>query len=316
MEERVVASTTAIAQHNDTSQAAGSPVRQPFFCIAIKRPALGLWPIADVVTSVNVPEILRSSRGGGHKEVKNRDKWKPSKYIYRKGKLIASRDRKEVGLGSRLIADLVAGYYNEHLPLHAKGKLLDLGCGNVPLLIAYKDYVTDITCSDWENTPHKNEFLDIECDLTKALPFKDEEFDTIILSDVLEHIPQPDYLWREMSRILAKDGNIMVNVPFYYWLHELPHDYYRYTESALRRFVETSGLRVIQLDSIGGAPEIMADIFAKNIISLPKVGTALAILAQWLTSSFIKTGAGKKVSMATRHNFPFGYFLIAGKPIK
>ena len=76
------------------------------------------------------------------------------------------------------------------------------------------------------------------------LPFGDSEFDTIILSDVLEHIPVPEHLWKEMARILSRNGKIIMNVPFYYCLHEAPHDCSRYTEFALRRFVEMSGLRL------------------------------------------------------------------------
>ena len=248
--------------------------------------------------------------------MRNRHKWQPSKYTQRNGKLIASRDPTEVGVGSILIVDLIAEIYDNNLRQHARGKLLDLGCGKVPLFSAYKDYVTDNICVDWKNTLHKNEYLDAECDLTKVLPFKDGEFDTIILSDVLEHIPQPEHLWSEMSRILSIGGKIIINVPFYYWLHEHPHDYYRYTEFALRRFVEKSGLRLLQLNVIGGAPEIMADIFAKNILRVPKIGRSLAICAQWLALSFVKTKFGGKVSEATRDSFPFAYFLIAEKPVK
>jgi SAM-dependent methyltransferase len=245
--------------------------------------------------------------------MKNRDAWTPTKYVYENEKLRASRDPKEVGIGSRLIVDIIAQFYHENLQRHAKGRLLDLGCGKVPLFCAYRDYISDNICVDWANTLHKNVYLDFECDLTKPLPFQDEEFDTIILSDVLEHITQPDILWKEMSRMLSVDGKIIVNVPFYYWLHEKPHDYYRYTEFALRRFVENSGLKVIQLKSIGGAPEIMADIFAKNILRVPRIGRLLALFAQWITFSFIQTAIGKKISEETMNSFPFGYFLIAQK---
>jgi hypothetical protein len=119
-----------------------------------------------------------------------------------------------------------------------------------------------------------------------------------------------------MARILATNGKIIMNVPMYYWLHEEPHDYYRYTEYALRRFVETSGLRLIKLEPIGGVPEVMADIFAKNIVNLPVLGRPLAVAAQWLTSCFVKTKLGKKLSRATGTKFPLGYFLIAEKPQK
>jgi SAM-dependent methyltransferase len=246
--------------------------------------------------------------------MRNQEKWKPSKYVYKQGKLIASREPKEVGIGSRLIVDLIADFYDSNLEQHAKGKLLDLGCGKVPLYEAYREFVTDIICIDWSNTLHKNEYLDYELDLTKKLPFSDKEFDTIILSDVLEHIPVPGQLWKEMTRILLRNGKIIINVPFYYWLHEEPHDYYRYTEFALRRFVEICGLRLIKLQPIGGAPEVMADIFAKNILRLPKLGRSLALAAQWLMLGFIRTKFGKKVSEATSSSFPLAYCLIAEKP--
>ena len=246
--------------------------------------------------------------------MRNIEKWKPSKFVYLKGKLRASKDAKEVSIGSRLNVDMIAYFYDKNIRLHAKGKLLDLGCGKVPLYATYKKFVKDNVCVDWGSTLHKNEHLDFELDLTEQLPFINGEFDTIILSDVLEHIPVPEKLWAEMTRILSANGKIILNVPFYYWLHEQPHDYYRYTEFALRRFVEISGLRLIQLEPIGGAPEIMADIFAKNILRLPKLGRALALFVQWFTLKFIHTKYGKKVSDKTSRSFPLGYFLIAEKP--
>ena len=245
--------------------------------------------------------------------MRNRDRWKPSKYVYSKGKLIASRDVNEVNLGSRLMADAIARFYGQGLREHAKGKLLDLGCGKVPLFEAYREFVDENICVDWEKGQHMNEYLDCECDLNAQLPFTDSEFETIILSDTLEHIAEPDGLWTEMARVLSPGGKIIVSVPFYYWLHEQPHDYYRYTEFALRRFVTRSGLRVIQLESLGGTPEVMADILSKNIFHLPLIGPSLAALTQWFTSGFVRTSLGKKLSDATRAIFPFGYFLVAGK---
>lgn len=246
--------------------------------------------------------------------MKNRDRWQPTKFVYRRGKLVASRDRKELRVGSRLIANLTAGLYDKYLRQYAKGKLLDLGCGKVPLYVAYKDHVTDIICVDWENTEHRNEYLDIECDITKTLPFASEEFDTIILSDVLEHIPQPEHLWKEMSRILSPDGRIIMNVPFFYWLHARPHDYQRYTEFALRRFVDNSGLKLILIEPIGGSPEIVADIFAKHIQLIPLIGKCLAIAIQSITLLFVRTALGKMISRKTAEIFPLAYFLIAEKP--
>jgi SAM-dependent methyltransferase len=246
--------------------------------------------------------------------MQNKEAWRPSKFIYKNGVLIGSRDPAEVSISSRLIADIIAHFYDQNLKQYARGRLLDLGCGKVPLYAAYQELVTDTICVDWENSLHKNPHLDRELNLADYLPFGDEEFDTIILSDVLEHIPVPELLWSEMARILSKNGKLIMNVPFFYWLHEEPHDYYRYTEHALRRFVDIAGMRLIQLTPIGGAPEIIADMFAKNVMRLPKLGSVAARFAQWSAWNFTRTGFGRKVSDATGRAFPFGYFVIAEKP--
>ena len=248
--------------------------------------------------------------------MQNREEWKPSKFVYKHGKLIGSRDPAELSVSSRLMADIIADFYNRSLKDHARGRLLDLGCGKVPFYATYRELVSDAICVDWSNTAHKSKHLDWELDLTKDLPFDDNEFDTIILSDVLEHIPVPEHLWGEMARILSKNGKIIMHVPFFYWLHEQPHDYYRYTEFALRRFVEISGMRLIQLTPIGGAPEIMADLFAKIVSRSRGIGRATALLSQWCAWNFIRTSVGKRVSDATARLFPFGYFLIAEKAAK
>jgi Methylase involved in ubiquinone/menaquinone biosynthesis len=227
---------------------------------------------------------------------------------------MASRDPKEVDVASRLISDRIAEIYDEQLKLHARGLLLDLGCGKVPLYETYKPYITDCVCVDWANTLHKNDHLDLEADLTIALPLGNGEFDTILLSDVLEHIPEPECFCREMARVLAPGGKLIMNVPFYYWLHEQPYDFYRYTEFALRRFMERCGMAVLQLQAIGGVPEILADLFAKNIRRIPGIGPAAAALSQSVTEAITHTSIGHKISAATGRRFPLGYFMVAVKP--
>ena len=246
--------------------------------------------------------------------MRNPETWKESKFVLRKAKLVASSDPSEVSVSSRLAANLVARFYQNAFDRRKNGRLLDLGCGKVPLYILYRDHATEITCVDWANTLHGNQHIDKEVDLSRPLPFDDNQFDTIILSDVLEHVPVPELLWHEMARLLAPDGKILMNVPFYYWLHEQPHDYYRYTKFALRRFVEISGLETVELTPIGGAPEIIADILSKCAQRVPKLGTVLARTIQSLGLWFVGTGWGKRFSQATAQNFPFGYFLIAAKP--
>jgi hypothetical protein len=82
----------------------------------------------------------------------------------------------------------------------------------------------------------------------------------------------------------------------------------------LRRFVETSGLNLVQLQPLGGAPEVMADLFAKNIVRLRLLGRPLARFSQWFTLRFVRSRFGRKASASTGATFPLGYFLVAEKP--
>jgi len=226
---------------------------------------------------------------------------------------MGSRDINEVALSSRLVTDLTARWYQAHIAQYVRGRLLDLGCGKIPLFEAYRNFVSTNVCVDWGNSLHRNSHLDFECDLTQTLPFADGEFDTIILSDVLEHIPEPQLLWREMARVLSNRGRILLNVPFLYWLHEEPHDYYRYTAHALERFAKLAELRIAHLSAIGGAPEVLADILAKNLVHVPLFGRPLAAITQSMARLFIDTGPGRKLSERTSRRFPLAYALVAEK---
>jgi SAM-dependent methyltransferase len=243
--------------------------------------------------------------------MKNKENWKPSKFVYQKNRLRASRDNKQVGFSSRLMADLIAGFYDRILKKHAHGILLDLGCGKVPLYEAYRPYVEDNICVDWENSLHRNEFLDMTADLNFPLEMPDNSYDTIILSDVLEHIKKPRQLWEEMARVLKKEGILILNVPFFYWLHEEPYDYFRYTKYALTAMAEEVGFEIIEIEPIGGAPEVLADIIAKTIKMAPLIGKPLSVLVQYLTWLFVRTSFGSKVSRGTSNQFPLAYGMVA-----
>jgi 2-polyprenyl-3-methyl-5-hydroxy-6-metoxy-1,4-benzoquinol methylase len=243
--------------------------------------------------------------------MRNAADWQPTKYVVKAGKLRATTDTRELSAGSRLMADLVAAAYERSFKVHATGKLLDMGCGKVPLYSAYRPYVSDIQCIDWSNSPHGPIYLDKECDLTEAIPYADQSFDTIVLSDVLEHLPEPSACWKEMHRLLKPGGKVLLNVPFLYQIHEAPNDYYRYTEFALRRFADQSGFEVVELSSLGGATEVLADIVAKLLAN-----ARLKIVAIWvqaLARALKKTAIGKRIRKLTDTRFPLGYFMVVTK---
>ena len=240
--------------------------------------------------------------------MKNRDSWTATRFVNTANGYEASNDLNYVALGSRFIATIQAKTYQRLIKDYAQGLLLDLGCGYVPLYEIYREYTIDNVCIDWGNTFHKNPHLDLEVDLNSAeIPLKNETFDTILLTDVLEHISQPQILMSEVSRLLKQEGVLLLTVPFFYWLHEIPHDYFRFTEFALRMLCESNHLEVVELNAYGGAPEIIIDIIAKHISKYP----ILSALHLGLSQAFIRSNFGQALSKKTSKQFPLGYYLVA-----
>ena len=66
------------------------------------------------------------------------------------------------------------------------------------------------------------------------LPFSDGSFDTILCTEVLEHLKEPKAAITEMKRVLKKEGKVVLTTCFVYPLHESPNDYFRFTKFVLR----------------------------------------------------------------------------------
>jgi SAM-dependent methyltransferase len=247
-----------------------------------------------------------------HERMKNIDRWRPTKFTRTRGGLKASRDTRQVARCSRLVADRIAIACYDALRIHARGVILDLGCGFVPLYEVYRERVSETVCVDWAKTLHTNSHVDHVADLNQPLPIESSSFDTILMTDVLEHIAEPGRLMAEVARLLRPRGKLILTVPFLYWLHEEPHDYYRYTRFALERFCTANGLTILELSAYGGLPEVMFDLAAKGAECVPKIGPLVVRLCNAL-SIVCQAGPVRKFSSWTSSSFPLGYLLVATK---
>ncbi len=236
--------------------------------------------------------------------------WTATKFVLENDQLMASRDPACVSPTSRLIADRIAAAYQGLLAQHVAGKLLDLGCGNAPLYGVYQPHAEEVICIDWPQTLHEASFIDAACDLNEGIPLATESFDTILASDVLEHIAQPDILFSDIVRVLRPQGKLILGVPFMYWLHEEPYDFHRYTEHKLRHFCDQHGLSVLSLEPYGGFREICMDLIGKNL----RVGWK-AKLCKSVLDGIFNLGAMKRMSNSTMRQFPLGYSLVAQKKV-
>ncbi len=67
-----------------------------------------------------------------------------------------------------------------------------------------------------------------------ALPFDDDTFDGIVCLAVLEHVPDPFAVAREMVRIVRPGSRLVIDWPFLQPVHGYPHHYFNATEEGAR----------------------------------------------------------------------------------
>lgn len=145
----------------------------------------------------------------------------------------------------------------------ARGRLLDVGCGQRPYESIFAPYVSEYLGIEHEATfGHTHASKNTKGpDLTydgRTLPFEDKSFDTVLNCQVLEHTPEPGRLVSEMGRVLKDDGLLILTAPFDFRLHEQPHDYFRYTPHGLRTLCEKAGLEIIETRPMGSLWSIVA----------------------------------------------------------
>lgn len=123
------------------------------------------------------------------------------------------------------------------------GRILDVGCGTKPYKKMF-DYVEYIGVEIDSPKNRKNKSVDFFYD-GKTLPVKDNEFDSLVVSQVLEHVFSPDEFLDEIRRVLKPNGKLLLTVPFVWDEHEEPYDYARYSSFGLKFLLEKHNLKVL-----------------------------------------------------------------------
>jgi len=131
---------------------------------------------------------------------------------------------------------------------YAKGSLLDVGCGEMPYRYLFESSVSRYVGIDRNGSEGSRNIIGDAC----HLPIKSASFDTLLSTQVLEHLPEPEIFFREANRALRLGGHLILTAPQAWEVHEAPHDYYRYTRYGLRHLAEKAGFRVMVLQPRGG----------------------------------------------------------------
>ncbi|XXF79105.1 bifunctional glycosyltransferase/class I SAM-dependent methyltransferase [Myxococcaceae bacterium GXIMD 01537] len=133
-----------------------------------------------------------------------------------------------------------------------------------------RPYLSDVALADWEG-------------------LRAERLDTIVLSNVLEHIPDDGAAVRRFRQILPEGGKVVVLVPalpqLFGAIDEAVGHYRRYTKESLREVLEANGFTVDTLEwmNLVGIPGWFMNSRVMRRRSVPKLQLKLYDrLAPWL----------------------------------
>lgn len=131
----------------------------------------------------------------------------------------------------------------ERLPA---GQLIDIGAGESP----WKCWLGKQITYKGIDIAYANEFgmsqrsSDVILYDGRIMPFENNSFDSAICVEVLEHADNPEFLLREITRILRPGAVLLLTVPWSARRHHIPHDYHRFTKERLKNLFEDTGYKI------------------------------------------------------------------------
>jgi|GEM_PF-573647 len=172
-----------------------------------------------------------------------------------------------------------------------KGRMVDIGSGHSRgYEDLFKTRVDEYLCIDQQYA----ENVDI-CTDCYDVPLPDDSVDTILSTQMLEHLDTPALMLQETYRLLKSNGKLILTVPMVWGLHEEPIDFYRYTEYGLRYLLEQAGYIDIEVQPLEGLFSVLIQMFvdeyhagwlAKHQRFASFGIRALNRVAQWLDQAF------------------------------
>jgi SAM-dependent methyltransferase len=207
-------------------------------------------------------------------------------------------------------------FLNKYSHLY-KGTMYDLGCGARTYEPYFLQYVPTYIGVDWGASVHDLK-AEIVADLNKPLPINNNSADTIVCLSVLEHLCEPQTLVNEAYRILKPGGAIILQVPWQWWIHEAPYDFFRYTPYALKYMFEKAGFTNVEVEPTTGFFSmwfIKMNYFSLRFIKGPKIfrGIKKAIfLPFWYLGQKIAPTLDRKLDNNWAAEAQ-GYYVVAKK---
>lgn len=132
---------------------------------------------------------------------------------------------------------------------HVRGIALDIGAGRLAWRSLIAGSAGRYVATDAFETHPDIAFVS---DVQGNLPIADGSFDSAFCCSVLEHTQEPWKAFDEFYRILKPGGKMVLSVPFLYYLHGQPSDYFRFTRYGVEHLARKSGFEIVELRVAGG----------------------------------------------------------------
>jgi len=174
--------------------------------------------------------------------------------------------------------------------LHKEHTLLDLGAGaGIVSQMNFRHLAKRVCGIDPNERVVNNPYLDEgKVAMGEAIPYPDNSFDMVIADNVLEHLPDPEAVLKEVDRVLKAGGVFLAKTPnknhympliarltphsFHAFINRLrgsiradidnfPTRYRINAPSDVRRYAGNSGLRVYEIRLVEGRPEYLRMTF-------------------------------------------------------
>jgi SAM-dependent methyltransferase len=140
------------------------------------------------------------------------------------------------------------------------GVLLDVGCGNKPYKSYFEPFVKKHIGLEYSpESVYRGCDADFFGDAVR-IPFADNSVDTILCTEVLEHLPRPEKAIAEFARILRPNGIVITTAPFFYPIHDA-WDFFRYTPDGIASLMKQNGLEVELVKPLSGTGVTLALLF-------------------------------------------------------
>lgn len=180
---------------------------------------------------------------------------------------------------------------------YASGDILDAGAGRLAwrgLLEGRARFYLPM------DRPRTHRDLAFCADLQGLLPLADQSVDTIFCCSVMEHAPQPWRILPEFYRVLRPGGHVILSVPFLYYLHGMPDDYFRFTLPGIVSLARAAGFAVIEQEVGGGFAHTLMHGLSMGITALlwtprhPWLVTAPARGLFWIARCIDRLDRGRR----------------------